>query len=104
MATAEPSSGRRRTVQVVLIVATVLYAVSLLPWAAVAMMSPMAFDAGYSREAAFLVSCLLAYPVLVLIALVGGWICYAKRKHTAAIVFFLLPLADVLVLVGAFLI
>lgn len=103
METAELNSGRRRTVQIILIVATVLYAVSLLPWAAVAMMSPMAFDAGYSREAAFLVSCVLAYPVLVLIALVGGWLCYAKRKHTAARVFLLLPLLDGLVLVGTFL-
>jgi len=100
MTNTDPASGRRSTLKIVLIIATILYGTSLLPAAGAALMSPMAFDAGVSREAVFLVSTVLAYPVLVLIALVGGWISYAREWRAATVVFLLLPLLDALVLVG----
>ena len=100
MPTADLDSDRRGTVRIVLIVATALYGLSLLPAAFAAVMLPMAFDAGPSREAVFLASAVLAYPVLVLTALVGGWTSYVRRMHKAAMVFVLLPLVEVLVLLG----
>jgi hypothetical protein len=96
--TVKPAGNRK--ILVFLILMTVFYLLSLLPAGMMVITSPMAFDAGYSTEAIFMASCVLAYPVLVLIALIGGWVCYAKRKNAAAVVFFLLPLVDVLILVG----
>ncbi len=93
---------RSRGVMIFLIVATVLFGLSLLPAAMAVMMSPMAFDAGESREAWTFVLSVWAYPVLVILGLLMAWIFYTARAYRTAIAFSLLPLLDVAVLVALF--
>ncbi|MFP5287984.1 MAG: hypothetical protein ACLGI9_19765 [Thermoanaerobaculia bacterium] len=98
-----PAPARRsRGVLIYLIVATILFGLSLLPAAMAAMMSPMAFDAGESPEAWALVLLTLSYPVLVLLGLLVAWILYARRAYRTAIAFSLLPLLNVAALAVLF--
>jgi hypothetical protein len=90
-----PSPPRRRGTLVFLIVATIVFGLSLLPAAMFVLVSPMAFDSGESKEAWTFVLAVWAYPVLVLVGLIAAWIFYAVRLYRTAVVFSLLPLLDV---------
>jgi hypothetical protein len=96
-----PTGNPRSKTLVYLIVVTVVLGLSLVPAAMGVLMSPMAFDAGVSAAAWSFVGIVLAYPVLVLIALTGAWIAYARGRHRGAILFTLLPALD-LVALGIF--
>ena len=61
----------------------------LLPWILLALMSGMAFDAGYTVEAYTTVACILTYPITVLTAGI-------LRKKKAILV--LLPCLNFLVM------
>jgi hypothetical protein len=98
-----PAPARRsRGVLIYLIVATIVFGLSLLPAAMAAMMSPMAFDSGESPEAWTLVLLVWSYPVLVLVGLLVAWILYASRAYRTAIAFSLLPLLGVAALAVLF--
>jgi hypothetical protein len=90
--TAPPPVRRSRGVRIYLIVATVLFGLSLLPAAMAALMSPMAFDAGESQEAWTFVLLVWASPVLVILGLLAAWILYAARACRTAVAISLLPL------------
>ncbi|HEY7215472.1 MAG TPA: hypothetical protein VIC28_12630 [Thermoanaerobaculia bacterium] len=99
-----PPPRRSRGVRIYLIVATALFGLSLLPAAMAALMSPMAFDAGESREAWTFVLLVWAYPVLVILGLLAAWILYAARAYRTAIAASLLPLLDGAALAALFMI
>ena len=88
-------SPRSRGVLIYLIVATILFGLSLIPAAMGVLMSPMVFDAGESREAWSMAIIIWAYPVLVILGLLLAWILYASRSYRTAILCSLLPLLDV---------
>ena len=90
-----PTPSRPRGVLIYLIVATIVFGLSLLPAALAVMMSPMAFDAGQSREAWTLVILVWAYPVLVIAGLLAAWILYSFKAYRTAVAVSLLPLLDV---------
>jgi hypothetical protein len=92
---APPPAPRSRGALIYLIVATILFGLSLLPAAMGLIMSPMAFDAGFSRTAWTIVILVWSYPVLVLVGLLVAWILYKARSYRAAVAFSLLPLLDV---------
>jgi hypothetical protein len=100
--TAPPPARRSRGVLIYLIIATVVFGLSLLPAAMAVIMSPMAFDAGESRQVWTLVLLLWAYPVLVILSLLAAWILFAVRAHRTAIAVSLLPLLDGIVLAALF--
>lgn len=87
-------ASRRQGVLVYLIVATILFGLSLIPASVGALMSLMAFDTGPSRMAWTVVSLAWAYPALVILGLLLAWIFYAIRANRAAIACSLLPLLD----------
>jgi hypothetical protein len=87
-------ASRRQGVLVYLIVATILFGLSLIPASVGALMSLMAFDSGPSRMAWIVVSLAWAYPVLVIVGLLLAWIFYSLKAHRAAIACSLLPLLD----------
>ena len=99
MAIAQPAQPvpekRRGTTRVLLIVATVLYGLSLLPAAVMVLMSPMMFDAGESPEAWTMFGFVVGYPVIVLLTLVVAWVLFAKKKYRAALIVSLLPILEV---------
>jgi hypothetical protein len=62
-----------KAVKVWMIVTQVLMALSLLPWAGALLMSPMAFDSGFSAPALILVGVLLSYPLMLLLCGFMSW-------------------------------
>lgn len=92
---ASPPASRRQGILVYLIVATILFGLSLIPASVGALMSLMAFDTGPSRMAWIIVSLAWAYPALVILGLLLAWILYAVKADRAAIACSLLPLLDV---------
>jgi hypothetical protein len=61
--------------------------------------SPMAFDSGSKTAIWTFVITLLAYPVIVLITLVGAWISFAAHAYRLAIWLKVLPVVHVIVLI-----
>lgn len=93
--------GRRPLTLVVLVVATVLYLLSL-PFAVVAaLMSPMAFDSGQSPAAWAYLGGALSYPLLVVAALIASWLLYRRRRHRGCLVVLLAPLIVTPLVAGA---
>ena len=91
-----PEKGRGTT-KVLLIVATVLYGLSLLPAAMMVLMSPMMFDSGESPKLWTIFGLVVGYPVLVLLTLVVAWVLFVKKKYRAALIVSLLPILEVVV-------
>ncbi len=91
-------SRRKARTRIYLIVVTVLYLLSLAPAALAVMMTPFAFDQGSTPEAWALVTRILAYPLVVIITLVGSWIFYRLSWFWVAIVWSLLPIINILLI------
>jgi hypothetical protein len=86
----------------ILIAATVLFSLLLLPAGLAIMMSPMAFDAGVGAFAVALVAILLSYPLATLVSIPSSWIAYRRGAYRAAILLGLLPAAIILAMVAMF--
>lgn len=90
-----------------LIAATVFYSIALLPSLGLILIAPMLFDApGSEHNKALLVvfNCLLMLPVVIIVALAGMWIWYKRGAKRIALAFSLLPVADVLLIIIAFIV
>lgn len=93
---AEPAVGgdkqQRRLAMVVLVLATVIYAVTL-PFAAMAaLMMPMAFDSGESPVAWAYLGAAICYPLLVVVTLIACWVLFGRQRYRGAMIVLLLPL------------
>ena len=82
----------------VLVLANVLFVVSLVPAGIMIMFSPMAFDAGPRASTWIFVITLLAYPVVVLITIIAAWISFGRRAYRLAMWLTALPVIHVIVL------
>ena len=91
-------SARKSRTKIYLIVMMVLYLLSLAPAALAVMMTPFAFDQGSTPEAWALVTKILAYPLVVIITLVGSWIFYRLGWFWVAIAWSLLPIVNILLI------
>jgi hypothetical protein len=101
METANPQRAPRGML-IALILITTVFLLSLLPAAMFVMMSPMAFDAGASKEAWMIVIPIWLYPFSVLVSVVGSWIAFAAKRYRFALIWSLLPLLDVAFLAAVF--
>jgi hypothetical protein len=106
VAPSAPAAGeakRRRVAFVVLVLSTIVYAVSLPFAVVVALMSPIAFRAGASPASWAYLGGALGYLLLVVVTLVLAWVLYRRRRHRACLVVLLLPLvgAPILAVVAA---
>jgi hypothetical protein len=86
----------RKLLLIWLIVSTLLYVLSLIPWFYILIFSPMAFDAGYTMAAMVFIYLLLAYPVFLIVCVVLAWIFYKFSKDIAAWIMASLPLIVIL--------
>jgi hypothetical protein len=75
---------RKGRVKTWLIVIEVLIALSFVPWLAVAGLSVMAFDSGYSVAAVVFVGAMWSYPLVAIIFSALAWVFYAKKKYKLA--------------------
>lgn len=81
----EMAAPRRRWALLAwLVVTQLLAALSLILWLTVAGLSVMAFDSGYSTEAALFVGAIWLYPLLPLTLAIASWVAYAKRRNWLA--------------------
>lgn len=95
-----PVTDRRKKVTLwILIPATALFLLSLLPAGIMIMFAPMAFDAGPKPGTWAFVYTLLAYPVVVLITITAAWIAFAKGAYRLAMWLNALPLIHAIVLI-----
>ena len=85
----------RKSAQVILIVATVLFVLSLGPWFIAALMTIFFFDAPGSTELVFpyiMAFYVWLYPVFGMAAYIISWICYKKDKFRIAFILLFEPL------------
>ena len=88
-----------------LVAVTVFYSIALLPSLGLIVIAPMLFDAPGSEhnKALWVVfNCLLMLPVLIIVALAGMWIWHKRGAKRIALAFSLLPVADVLLIIIAY--
>jgi hypothetical protein len=84
--------GQRRLALVALVVATVIYGISL-PFAGLAaMMSPLAFGDGATPASWAFLGGAISYPLLVIGSLVSAWVLYRRRRHRASMIALLAPI------------
>lgn len=88
-------SKRRRAARVVLILASTLFGLALIPAAMIAPLSAMAFDSGISLVGVLFVGLVIGFPLAILGAIPGAWVCYRRGAYRAAIGLGLLPLVNV---------
>lgn len=89
---------RRRIALWVLIPATVMFVISLVPAGLMIMFSPMAFDSGETAALWTLVITLWIYPVVVLLTIIAAWISFAVRAYRVAMWLNALPIIHAIVL------
>ncbi len=88
-----------------IISATIFYGLALFPSLGLIVVAPMLFDAPGSENSTALwvvFNCALMLPVLLLVSIAGMWIWHKKGLRNISMAFSLLPIADVVVLVGAY--
>ena len=93
--TQAPKNSAKTSTQITLIVATVLFVLSLGPWFICALMTIMFFDAPGSEKLILpYVAALYVwlYPVFGIVAYIASWICYAKDKFRIAFILVFEPL------------
>jgi hypothetical protein len=92
----------RKTALGTLIVTTTVFGAILIPAILVSPMSIMAFDQGFSVPGALFVSCMLSFPLAILVSIPGSWICYRRRVYRWAITFSVLPTLNILIVTVLF--
>lgn len=90
---------RNRSVLIWMIASQLLGALSLLPWLIMAGLAVMAFDSGFSPQAAAFVGAIWSYPLLPIGAAIVSWFFYAKRRMRAAAIATSIPMVLVLPLI-----
>ena len=66
-----------------LVVTQIIYLLALFPWVFFAVMSPMAFDAGFSTWNITFVLAIFLYPVAVIVCSILAWIFRRKRRKVS---------------------
>jgi hypothetical protein len=88
--------AERTRSKVILIIATVIYALSLLPWMLMLLFAPMLYDSGVSATANLMMVGVLGWPIVVVVSLILGW---RMRSYKGAGVGFFGPIGFALVIV-----
>ena len=85
-------AGHPRQVILWIAVSEVICLASLASWLVMSLLSVMAFDSGYSTEAAVFVGVVWGYPLLPIFAAVATWILVARKRYRAAVIVTSIPL------------
>lgn len=80
--------------KLLLLLSQLLSVLTLIPWAIMAMFSPMLFDAPDSTKQMMpyiMIGLLLLYPFVIILCIVMGWRYWKKQHTTRAFLVSLLP-------------
>ena len=83
------------------IIINIIFLVILIPSVMGAIMSPMMFDApdsDKSQKTWMLFSCMIALPILIIIAQIISWIAFFNQNYKLAISINSLPTADIIII------
>lgn len=90
----------RDNLRIYLIIASIVWFLSLFPALFMAMFSPMMFDAPGSENSSWtiaIVAGILSYPVVTVLAVLVSWFLFVKKKHKASLLVSLIPLVWILI-------
>lgn len=83
------------------IIINIIFLLILIPSVMSAMMSPMMFDApgsDKSQKTWMLFSCMIALPILIIIAQIISWIAFFNQNYKLAMTINALPTLDILLI------
>lgn len=69
--------------RIYLVISQIIYVLALFPWFVAFIMSPMAFDAGFSAWNITFVTVLAGYPVAVITSSILAWTLRRKRPRVS---------------------
>lgn len=79
--TDDEAARPRRRLKSILIAATVLAALALLPASCAAMMSPMMADSGANPAVMTFIILVMSFPLALLVLPVLAWVAFSRRHH-----------------------
>lgn len=88
-----------------LMITSAVFGLGLVPAIGACVMTPFLFDApGADKnwKVWFLFCSIVSTPVVIIISLIGAWLCYHWLYYRAATVLSLLPVLSVLLIIAAF--
>jgi hypothetical protein len=93
----EQLEKRKKSTKFILIIATIFFALSVIPALFVAVMSVMIFDSGVTTTRIVFYSFIVSYPLICLLSFLS-WVFYGYKKYAVAIFISLLPLLNIIFL------
>ncbi len=79
-----------------LVISQAVYALSLIPWIVMAMMSFMAFDSGVYLSNSLFVAAVWSYPLWLILFSALAWVSYKRGKNTPALIWTSIPMLIIL--------
>lgn len=76
------------------LVINIVLILAFLPACALAMTSPMIFDAGERPILWWILGAALSLPLLIIISQIGSWILFRKQNYKLALIFCAFPIAN----------
>jgi hypothetical protein len=92
MAEEQPEKWKRIS-RIILIIATIFFALAIIPGIFVTLMSVMIFDSGVNNKLIVLYSFIATFPLICLLSFVS-WMFYGFKKYGIAIFISLLPVLN----------
>jgi len=82
------NSKKKSKTQIIIIIATIVYALAIIPSGMFALFSPMMFDSPTSQEnliTILLVIGIIVLPLSIVLSTIIAWILYAIKKYTTSV-------------------
>lgn len=86
---------RKKISKIILIIATAIFALAIIPGIFTAMMSVMIFDSGVTTTLIVFYSFIATFPVICFLSFLS-WVFYGFKKYEIAVFISLLPLLNII--------
>ncbi|QIE60582.1 hypothetical protein G5B37_13705 [Rasiella rasia] len=90
----------RNNLRIYLIIASIVWFLSLFPALFMALFSPMMFDAPGSESSTWTIAAataMLTYPVVTVLSIVVAWLLFVRKKHKWSLCISLLPIVWIVI-------
>lgn len=86
-------SRRKKTAFVILVTATIVFALAIIPGIWIAVMSIMIFDSGVTTTLMILYSFIATFPLICFLSFIS-WVFYALKRYGFAVFISLMPILN----------
>ena len=86
---------QRNNLRIYLIIASIVWFITIFPALFMAMFAPMLFDAPGSEDSNWTIAAaggIVSYPLIAILAILLSWLFFVKKKHRVAFIVSLVPL------------